>query len=122
MSNQLPVAVIGAGPVGLAAAAHLLAAGEEPLLLEAGPAAGRHVGRVGPRAALLAVELQRRPGVAPSCSRRHGWADPPADEHPTGHELVDRYLAPLAAIARDRRPAADLHPGDGGDPGRAATG
>lgn len=32
----LPVAVIGAGPVGLAAAAHLLIRGETPLVLEAG--------------------------------------------------------------------------------------
>jgi phytoene dehydrogenase-like protein len=35
-----PVAVIGAGPVGLAAAAHLLERGLEPLVLEAGPAVG----------------------------------------------------------------------------------
>jgi cation diffusion facilitator CzcD-associated flavoprotein CzcO len=33
----LPVVVIGAGPVGLAAAAHLLDRGLEPLVLEAGP-------------------------------------------------------------------------------------
>lgn len=35
--NTLPVVVIGAGPVGLAAAAHLLERGLEPLVLEAGP-------------------------------------------------------------------------------------
>jgi cation diffusion facilitator CzcD-associated flavoprotein CzcO len=39
----LPVAVIGAGPVGLAAAAHLLAQGEEPIIFEAGPSAGANV-------------------------------------------------------------------------------
>jgi cation diffusion facilitator CzcD-associated flavoprotein CzcO len=33
---QLPVAITGAGPVGLAAAAHLIMHGERPLLLEAG--------------------------------------------------------------------------------------
>jgi 2-polyprenyl-6-methoxyphenol hydroxylase-like FAD-dependent oxidoreductase len=33
----LPIAVIGAGPVGLAAAAHLVARGETPLVLDAGP-------------------------------------------------------------------------------------
>ena len=32
---SLPVIVIGAGPVGLAAAAHLLERGLEPLMLEA---------------------------------------------------------------------------------------
>jgi len=34
------VAVIGAGPVGLAAAAHLLERGLQPIVLEAGPEAG----------------------------------------------------------------------------------
>ena len=39
----LPVVVIGAGPVGLAAAAHLLDRGLEPLVLEAGPQVGANV-------------------------------------------------------------------------------
>ena len=39
-AKNLPVAVIGAGPVGLAAAAHLLERGLEPLIFEAGPSAG----------------------------------------------------------------------------------
>ena len=38
--KDLPVAVIGAGPVGLAAAAHLLERGLEPLVFEAGPTVG----------------------------------------------------------------------------------
>ena len=37
-TNPLPVAVIGAGPVGLAAAAHLISRGLEPLIFEAGDA------------------------------------------------------------------------------------
>ncbi|MFD3843656.1 FAD-dependent oxidoreductase, partial [Streptomyces sp. NPDC058642] len=35
-TDQLPVVVIGAGPVGLAAAAHLVERGLDPLVLEAG--------------------------------------------------------------------------------------
>jgi flavin-dependent dehydrogenase len=35
--------VIGAGPVGLAAAAHLLDRGLEPLILEAGPQVGTNI-------------------------------------------------------------------------------
>ncbi len=41
--GSLPVAVIGAGPVGLAAAAHLVTKGETPLVLEAGDSAGASV-------------------------------------------------------------------------------
>ncbi|MBW3655206.1 MAG: NAD(P)/FAD-dependent oxidoreductase, partial [Gemmatimonadetes bacterium] len=40
---ELPVAVIGAGPVGLVAAAHLVARGARPLVLEAGQAAGASI-------------------------------------------------------------------------------
>ena len=40
-TNPHPVAVIGAGPVGLAAAAHLLARGLEPIVFEAGDAGRR---------------------------------------------------------------------------------
>ena len=42
-----PVVVIGAGPVGLAAAAHLLEHGLEPLVLEAGDRVGAAVGEWG---------------------------------------------------------------------------
>jgi cation diffusion facilitator CzcD-associated flavoprotein CzcO len=38
-TNPFPVAVIGAGPVGLAAAAHLLSRDIEPIVFEAGEAA-----------------------------------------------------------------------------------
>jgi thioredoxin reductase len=96
MSNRLPVAVIGAGPVGLAAAAHLSAAGEEFLVLEAGQAAGAHVAEWGHVRLFSPWSFNVDP-VAAQLLRRHGWVDPPADEHPTGRELVERYLAPLAA-------------------------
>ncbi|MGW0582231.1 NAD(P)-binding protein, partial [Streptomyces sp. NPDC002920] len=36
-TDQPPVVVIGTGPIGLAAAAHLVEHGIEPLVLEAGP-------------------------------------------------------------------------------------
>ena len=43
MSDGKTVAIIGAGPVGLAAAAHVLERGMSPIVLEAGPEAGHAV-------------------------------------------------------------------------------
>jgi cation diffusion facilitator CzcD-associated flavoprotein CzcO len=42
-TNRFPVAIIGAGPIGLAAAAHLLKRGEFPLVFEAGSTVGASV-------------------------------------------------------------------------------
>src|SRR5215203_1234074 len=53
-AGRLPVAVIGAGPIGLAAAAHLLEKGETPIVFGLGDAVRasrpewRHVGRCWP--------------------------------------------------------------------------
>ena len=43
----LPVAVIGAGPIGLSAAVHLLTRGYTPIIFEAGTQAGAHLARWG---------------------------------------------------------------------------
>jgi len=42
-ATGLPVVVIGAGPVGLAVAAHLLDRGQTPLVLEAGRSVGTSI-------------------------------------------------------------------------------
>ncbi len=96
-TKALPVAVIGAGPVGLAAAAHLLERGLEPLLFEAGPTAGtaidrwRHIRLFSPwRFNLDAAALR--------LLEAHGWEAPRLTALPYGGELVDNYLAPLAAL------------------------
>jgi cation diffusion facilitator CzcD-associated flavoprotein CzcO len=92
-----PVAVVGAGPVGLAAAAHLLERGEFPLLLEAGTQVGasvaqwRHVRLFTP----WSVDLDP---AAVRLLRAAGWTPPPPGELPTGGDLLDRYLRPLAAL------------------------
>ena len=43
MPNVKTIAIIGAGPVGLAAGAHALERGLNPLILEAGPEVGHAV-------------------------------------------------------------------------------
>jgi glycine/D-amino acid oxidase-like deaminating enzyme len=103
--DALPVAVIGAGPVGLAAAAQLVLRDQSFVLFEAGSEPGtamaewghvtffspwRHVVDDGARQLLEGI----------------GWSMPEPDRDPTGRELIDSYLAPLAAhpaIARSLR-------------------
>jgi NAD(P)-binding Rossmann-like domain len=93
----LPVVVIGAGPVGLAAAAHLLERGLEPLVLEAGSQVGanvaqwRHVRLFSPWCLALDPVSVRLLG-------RAGWTGPDPDTLPTGADLLDQYLEPLAAL------------------------
>jgi flavin-dependent dehydrogenase len=41
--NTRRIVVIGAGPIGLAAAAHLVSRGYAPIVLEAGDSVGAHV-------------------------------------------------------------------------------
>ena len=89
------VAVIGAGPVGLAAAAHLLERGLEPVVLEAGTSVGhavrqwRHVRMFSPWEYNIDKAAERLLAGA-------GWNRPQPDHYPTGAELVEQYLEPLA--------------------------
>ncbi|BCY09312.1 FAD-dependent oxidoreductase [Actinoplanes sp. L3-i22] len=95
--ERLPVIVIGAGPVGLAAAAHLHEQGVPFLVLEAGDQVGAsvrqwsHVGLFSPW----------RYDIDPAGRRlltAAGWAAPDEQELPTGADLVDTYLEPLAKL------------------------
>lgn len=95
-TSDLPVVVIGAGPVGLAAAAHLLEQGLEPLVLEAGPEPGAAV-RSWQHVRLFSPWEYDIDAAAARLLEPTGWQFPDRDHLPTGAELVDRYLAPLAA-------------------------
>ena len=89
------VAVIGAGPVGLAAAAHLLERGLDPVVLEAGPADG-HAMRQWSHVRLFSPWGYNVDKAAGRLLTSTGWNSPDPDAYPTGGELVERYLAPLA--------------------------
>jgi thioredoxin reductase len=95
--RDLPVAVIGAGPVGLAAAAQLVSRGEQALVLEAGLSVAASVLRWG-HVRLFSPWRHNVDAVAGAMLEASGWRRPSGDEHPTGRELVERYLAPLAAL------------------------
>jgi hypothetical protein len=100
-TQQLPVIVIGAGPVGLAAAAHLLERGIEPLVLEAGDAAGAAV-REWSHVRLFSTWGEVVDPAAEKLLAPTGWVRPDADTYPSGGDWAERYLRPLAAVLGDR--------------------
>lgn len=102
-SPSLPVAVIGAGPVGLAAAAHLISRGETPLIFEAGPEVGANIRQWG-HVTIFSPWRYNIDQAAAQLLSAQGWQAPPDDLLPTGDQLVDDYLQPLAAT-----PAIQAH-------------
>ncbi|MFF9864660.1 NAD(P)-binding domain-containing protein [Streptomyces sp. NPDC013953] len=96
-ATALPTVVVGAGPIGLAAAAHLVERGLEPLVLEAGHAAGAavrewsHVRLFSPWAELVDPAAEKL--LAPT-----GWTAPDGATYPTGGDWAELYLQPLAGV------------------------
>ncbi|MET9426170.1 NAD(P)-binding domain-containing protein [Streptomyces sp. NPDC003036] len=101
VQSELPVVVIGAGPVGLAAAAHLVSRGLEPLVLEAGPAAGSAV-REWAHVRLFSRWAELVDPAAEKLLAPTGWVKPDGAAYPTGGDWADRYLQPLADALGDR--------------------
>lgn len=95
--SALPIAVIGAGPVGLAAAAHLLARGLQPLILEAADDVAAHV-RDWAHVRVFSPWQYNIDKAARALLEASGWQSPPADVLPTGAELVEQYLRPLSRL------------------------
>lgn len=94
---SLPVAIIGGGPVGLAVAAHLQQRGESFVLFEAGETVGasiwswRHVRLFSPWQYCVDT-------ASVALLQANGWQMPNPESLPTGGELVERYLRPLAGL------------------------
>jgi len=95
--SRLPIVVIGAGPVGLAAAAHLVERGETPLVLEAGQTIGASVLQWG-HVQLFSPWRYVVDAAAERLLADTGWEAPASDDYPTGRELVEHYLRPLAEL------------------------
>ena len=101
MISPHPVVVIGAGPIGLAAAAELVERGLEPVVLESGQRAASavrewaHVRLFSPWSELVSPAAARL--LEPS-----GWQRPDPSSYPTGGEWAERYLDPLTAALGDR--------------------
>lgn len=95
MADRRTVAIVGAGPVGLAAAAHVLERGMSPIVLEAGPEAAHGV-RQWQHVQLFSPWEYNIDKAAARLLASTGWNSPDPSSYPTGGELIDRYLAPLA--------------------------
>jgi thioredoxin reductase len=91
------VAVIGAGPVGLVAAAHLVAKGETPLVLEAGDRVGASI-RQWAHVRLFSPWKYVVEPTSRGMLEARGWTMPDENRLPTGGELVAQFIEPLAAL------------------------
>ncbi|MFJ6408009.1 NAD(P)-binding domain-containing protein [Streptomyces hydrogenans] len=101
VTDRLPVVVVGAGPAGLAAAAHLVDRGLEPLVLEAGARAGAAV-REWAHVRLFSTWSEVTDPAAEKLLAPTGWVKPDPATYPTGGDWADRYLQPLADVLGDR--------------------
>jgi thioredoxin reductase len=95
MPETKTVAIIGAGPVGLAAAAHVLERGLRPIVLEAGNRVGHAVRQWG-HVQLFSPWQYNIDRAAARLLATTGWNSPEPELYPTGAELLERYLEPLA--------------------------
>ncbi|MGW1776667.1 NAD(P)-binding domain-containing protein [Streptomyces sp. NPDC002104] len=94
-ADALPVVVIGAGPIGLAAAARLIERDIEPLVLEAGPAAASAV-RAWAHVRLFSPWSELVDPAAAKLLADTGWTTPDPAAHPSGGDWAELYLQPLA--------------------------
>ncbi|WP_282936560.1 NAD(P)-binding domain-containing protein [Paenibacillus sp. RC67] len=97
-NNKLPVAIIGSGPVGLAAAAHLIARGESFVLFEAGEKVGANIVKWA-HVRLFSPWQYNIDKAARKLLISSGWVAPDDSAIPSGKELVESYLMPLAQLS-----------------------
>ncbi|RPH46588.1 MAG: GNAT family N-acetyltransferase [Burkholderiales bacterium] len=96
-ADALPVAVIGAGPVGLAALARLLERGIGAIVLEAGDSVGAHLLDYGHVRLFSPWRFDIDPAIAARLEAS-GWRAPPDEDLPLARDVVERVLRPFAAL------------------------
>jgi N-acetylglutamate synthase-like GNAT family acetyltransferase len=95
--RDLPVAVVGAGPVGLAAAARLLERGFTPLILEAGAIVGANLADHG-HVRLFSPWRYNVDHAMAAMLARSGWTAPDPEGLPLAREVVERVLVPFSRL------------------------
>jgi thioredoxin reductase len=95
--SKLPVAIIGAGPVGLAAAAHLVTRGESFVLFDAGKEVGAHL-LTWSHVRLFSPWEYNIDKAARHLLTSNGWIAPNNSDIPTGLEMVEKYFKPFAEL------------------------
>lgn len=94
-TEDLPIAIIGAGPIGLAAAAHCVERQEPFVIVEAGCGPATSI-RAWSHVPLFTPWRYNVDPVAVSLMEASGWSMPDPEAFPTGGDLVERWLEPLA--------------------------
>lgn len=93
--EELPVAIVGAGPIGLAAAAHLSERGIPVKVYEAGLTVGANI-RDWAHVRIFTTWEQSIDAASQRLLDKNDWQMPRANHLPTGGELYEQYLQPLA--------------------------
>ena len=95
---QHPVVIIGAGPIGLAAAANAAERDLDFVVLEAGSEAGAAVAEWAHVRLFSAWRELIDPAAGRLLEAAGTWTAPDQDAYPTGGEWREQYLRPLAEL------------------------
>ncbi len=100
-NSELPIAIIGGGPIGLAAAAHLVNNNQEFILFEAGDSVGANILTWG-HVKMFSPWEYNIDQEAEKLLIKYGVVVPDKTDVPTGKQLVENYLRPLSEISELR--------------------
>ncbi|CAL2080630.1 Glutamate synthase [Tenacibaculum sp. 190524A02b] len=96
-NNNLPIAIIGGGPVGLAAAAHLTIKNIPFIVFEAGQSVGQNM-LSWSHVRVFSPWKYNIDKAAKELLEQTNWIAPDEEGLPTGKELVEDYFRPLANL------------------------